>query len=140
MTTDEIKALVAKKLAGQGTNVDAASVLPTIINALCDAVDAAAALAPKIITSNKPWEGILNGRYDTKMAFASALGIPESQVDDLPSCDELKLTDASLKRTFTVDFGGGIILFGSKDGIDNYTYTISIAGVTAGVYYIEKYY
>jgi hypothetical protein len=38
MTKDEIKALVAAKIAGQGTNVDAASVLPSIIEGILDLI------------------------------------------------------------------------------------------------------
>lgn len=38
MTKQEIKDLVAAKIAGQGTQVDAAGVLPTIIDALVDLV------------------------------------------------------------------------------------------------------
>lgn len=36
MTKEEIKAIIAQKIEGQGTNVDAASVLPTILNWLVD--------------------------------------------------------------------------------------------------------
>lgn len=38
MTKDEIKALVAAKIAGQGSAIDAASVLPTILDAIVDAI------------------------------------------------------------------------------------------------------
>lgn len=40
MTIDEIRALIAQKIAGQGTMVDAAGGLPAILNALCDAIAA----------------------------------------------------------------------------------------------------
>lgn len=36
MTKEEIKAMIAQKIEGQGTNLDAASVLPTILNYLVD--------------------------------------------------------------------------------------------------------
>lgn len=39
MTTTEIKALVAAKVAGQGNMLDVGNALPTILNALCDLVD-----------------------------------------------------------------------------------------------------
>lgn len=42
MTTTEIKELVAAKLAGQGSAVDIGNALPSVINALCDLVDAQA--------------------------------------------------------------------------------------------------
>lgn len=39
MTTTEIKALVAAKIAGQGTMLDVGNALPSVINSLCDLVD-----------------------------------------------------------------------------------------------------
>lgn len=36
MTKEEIKAMIASKIEGQGTNLDAASVLPTILNWIID--------------------------------------------------------------------------------------------------------
>jgi len=36
MTKDEIKQLIAEKIAGQGSAIDAASVLPTILDAILD--------------------------------------------------------------------------------------------------------
>ncbi len=36
MTKEEIKAIIAQKIEGQGTNLDAASVLPTILNWIID--------------------------------------------------------------------------------------------------------
>ena len=38
MTKNEIKALIASKLAGQGTNIDAASVLPSILEGIIDLI------------------------------------------------------------------------------------------------------
>ena len=38
MTKDEIKALIASKIAGQGTNIDAASVLPAILDGIIDLI------------------------------------------------------------------------------------------------------
>lgn len=42
MTKDEIKALIASKIAGQGTAVDVASALPTILEEILDIADTAA--------------------------------------------------------------------------------------------------
>lgn len=39
MDTTQIRQLVAAKIAEQGTNVDAGSALPDIINGLCDIID-----------------------------------------------------------------------------------------------------
>lgn len=38
MTKDEIKAIVAEKIAGHGSAIDAASVLPTILDAIIDII------------------------------------------------------------------------------------------------------
>jgi len=38
MTKDELKALIAAKIQGQGTAVDAASALPAILNGIIDAI------------------------------------------------------------------------------------------------------
>lgn len=38
MTKDELKSLIAAKIAGQGTAVDAASALPAILNGIIDAI------------------------------------------------------------------------------------------------------
>lgn len=40
MTTQEIKDLVAAKIAGQGNQVDLGNALSDIINSLCDLIDA----------------------------------------------------------------------------------------------------
>ena len=39
MNTTEIKALVAAKLAGQGSAIDAGNAIPAVIEALCDHID-----------------------------------------------------------------------------------------------------
>ena len=39
MTKEEIKAIIAQKIEGQGTNLDAASVLPTILNWIIDSAE-----------------------------------------------------------------------------------------------------
>ena len=40
MTTDEIRALIAKKISGQGSAIDVGNGLEPILNALCDLIDA----------------------------------------------------------------------------------------------------
>jgi hypothetical protein len=39
MTKEELKALIKAKIEGQGTNVDAGSVLPAILNGILDLID-----------------------------------------------------------------------------------------------------
>lgn len=48
MSKEEIKALVAAKIAGQGSAVDAASVLPTILNAIVDVIPELAPIAAAV--------------------------------------------------------------------------------------------
>lgn len=50
MTKEEIKSLVAAKIAGQGTNVDAASVLPSIIEGILDLIPEAPVQADLTVT------------------------------------------------------------------------------------------
>lgn len=48
MSKEEIKALVAAKIAGQGSAIDAASVLPTILNAIVDVIPELAPIAAAV--------------------------------------------------------------------------------------------
>lgn len=49
MTKEEVKALIKAKIEGQGTNVDAGSVLPAILNGILDLIDGAGAIT--VVTS-----------------------------------------------------------------------------------------
>lgn len=70
MTTQEIKALVAAKIAGQGNQVDLGNALSDIFGSLCDLIDAGGqggAAEPLII----------EGAYDTDLeAFVPNQGQP----------------------------------------------------------------
>ena len=136
MTIQEIRDMVAKKIAGQGTMVDVGGGLPAILNAICDAIEG---VSPKVVTSGNNWDELRDGQYGTKALLASALSIPESSVDDLQSCDELKLTDISLRRTIAMGAGEGFVLFGGTDGAYNYGYSVIVSGFISGAYTIEKY-
>ena len=48
MTTDEIRALIAKKISGQGSAIDVGNGLEPILNALCDAVENIPSLPPSL--------------------------------------------------------------------------------------------
>lgn len=135
MTPTEIRNLIAKKIEGQGSAIDIGNGLPAILNGLVELVENA---APKIITSDKNWDEVTSGEYNTKALFASALGIQESDVDNLPSCDELKLfaSSMSLKRVFAYSSDDDyIVQFGGTDG--NYGFVISIDTFN-GVYNLLK--
>lgn len=137
MTPTEIRNLIAKKIEGQGTMVDIGNGLPVILNGILDMI--ADIPAPKIVTSGNSWDELRDGQYGTKALLASALSIPVSNVDDLLSCDELKFTDVSLRRTIAMYAGDGFVLFGGSDGVNNYGYSVIVSGLISGVYTIEKY-
>lgn len=48
MTTEEIKQLIAEKIAGQGSAVDAASILPTVLNGILAAIPELAPIAEAV--------------------------------------------------------------------------------------------
>lgn len=75
MTTAEIKALVAAKVAGQGTMLDVGNALPAILNALCDLIDTAEG---KITTA----EGKI-----TTLESAVATKAETQEVDDFEEFD-----------------------------------------------------
>lgn len=84
MTKNEIKALISAKLAGQGTNIDAASVLPSILDGIIDLIDepispaeAAAATTLEITVPDA------SASDKTAEEMAGLLGITVDQLKDL---------------------------------------------------------
>ena len=89
MTKDEIKALVAAKIAGQGSAIDAASVLPTILDGIVDTMQdiTPATLTVKIHSSkwnddDSEWEDDVEGAEGVLIvkgfdAFGKALPMRE---------------------------------------------------------------
>lgn len=86
MTKEEIKALVAAKIAGQGSAIDAASVLPDILNGIIDIIPerrridqiyinlrqsfekkTAAEAAEIFGITNEEFEGLTTGRYSSAL-------------------------------------------------------------------------
>lgn len=91
MTKEEAKALVAQKVAGQGTNVDAGSVLPGILNYIIDLLPETPGPGPtpttglRVIVSTANWSRIPNGGVpcSTKAEAAETAGISEDDLDFL---------------------------------------------------------
>lgn len=94
MTKEEIKALVAAKIAGQGSAIDAASVLPTILDAIIDIIPSGgnstqiemiigsgslfenktAAEAAEILgITNAEFERLIRGRYSSALVKGAAI-------------------------------------------------------------------
>lgn len=86
MTKEEAKALVAQKVAGQDTNVDAGSVLPAILNFILDLLPGGGGESGlKVIVSTADWaqisrEGVTTS---TKAEAAQIAGISEDELDFL---------------------------------------------------------
>ena len=91
MTKDEIKALIAAKIAGQGTNVDAGSVLPTILNGIIDLLPDAPAPTPQdifdslTVRTQKTFDDLAGTslRGTSKTQVCSILGISTSDLDNM---------------------------------------------------------
>lgn len=83
MTKEEIKALIATAIAGQGTNVDGGGQLPNILNAIVDAIPEAGMPKPKYFLTRE----IVDGQEHTYQEVASVLGITEDEVENIFNAD-----------------------------------------------------
>lgn len=83
MTKEEIKALIATAIAGQGTNVDGGGQLPNILNAIVDAIPEAGMPKPKYFLTRE----IVDGQEHTYQEVASVLGITEDEVEKIFNAD-----------------------------------------------------
>lgn len=115
MTKEEIKALVAAKIAGQGSAIDSASVLPTILDAIVDAI-------PEVTPAPTPAEmldaltlkstsSVPNGFFNkTSTEAATLLGITEQQLTDLAAGKYLRVQfiaeDEVSAKTLLVNIDG----------------------------------
>lgn len=123
MTKEEIKALIATAIAGQGTNVDGGGQLPNILNAIVDAIPEAGFPEPKYDVENAPDE-----IEDT--GFAEFLGI---SVDELPEFFKeptIRLGRYTLTRVFyeeKKDEGLYRTIWGGSDSDTGYTFQAFLA-------------
>ena len=106
MTKDEIKALIDKKIKGQGTNIDGASVLPTILDAIIDLIPTKSNILESLSVHTELTAEELVAGSDTglsKEAACEALGIGD---DDFAS-----LFNGAVVKFFYV---GGSLAVGSQ--------------------------
>ena len=84
MTTQEIKDLIASKIAGQGSAVDAGSALPEILNGIVDAI---AAIPEPVSVPTCPLVLQLGesavGEYASAQELAEELQVSEKDLTDL---------------------------------------------------------
>lgn len=121
MTKDEIKALVAAKIAGQGSAVDAASVLPDILNGILDSIKTEEELLDSLtLKSSKASVG-----FSSKTASESAeiMGISLEDFNKFVNGDFLRIqyTDRTLSAVMIRHEGNyKEVLFGSYNSIAGY--------------------
>lgn len=133
MTTQEIKALVAAKIAGQGNQIDLGNALPEIIDALCDAVDS----APKAVVvtetlSSTPIE--ITGEQYLKYLSAGILLYEGFKFLICSNLIDEQLFSAYQWENVQI-FAKSIIL---TDGGGMDAYTAIIIGPRQGKFYIAK--
>lgn len=114
MTKEEIVALIATKIEGQGTNIDAGSVLPVILNGIIDLIPAsptpptpAETMALLSVTSQSTQAELISGSGTglTKGAACEALGITSADLDKLLEGNAVRFA-----------YSGGSIAVGSIAG------------------------
>ncbi len=120
MTKDEIKAIVAEKIAGQGSAIDAASVLPAILEGIIDLIPAEP--TPEEILDAltlKSTSSVPDDFVDkTSMEAATLLGITQQQLTDLMAGKYLRVhfiaEDEKTAKTLLVntDDNGKTIILG----------------------------
>lgn len=103
MTKEEIKALVAAKIAGQGSAIDAASVLPTILDAIIDII-------PSGGNSTQIEMIIGNGSlFENKTAAEAAeiFGITNKEFERLVTGDYCSAKVKGIAESYLVTVEGG---------------------------------
>ena len=86
MTTQEIRDLIASKVAGQGSAIDAGSVLPQILGAICDAIDEGGGGGAEEILRARP----------TTSPMQSLQPLSQQEPSFLTTCTILQITTRSL--------------------------------------------
>lgn len=129
MTTDEIRALIAKKISGQGTMVDVGGGLPAILNALLDKVEAAEAAAPKVLHCGVSYSSELSIQNVRVPEIAEQLNISEQEALNLVAgvYNEIEFTNNTLIAGWR---GDGSSLYGglAADQDNGMTFQIFSAG------------
>lgn len=141
MMGDDIRALVAAKIAGQGNQVDVGSVLPDIFYRILDLLDYTAGRIPTVptalqtlaaLTCASDAETITSATDLTKDEAAEALGIIADDLDGLFAGSFVRFSYGEESANIlavdaispdVVSLGAGAIVIGLADGV----YSITVA-------------
>ena len=124
MTKEEIKALVAAKIAGQGSAIDSASVLPTILDAIVDAIPETQGKSVLVVN-------LAGFSGKTAEEAAELLGITSSEFQDLHDgyIPSVKENGVGVSYIVIVENDGDKVWFSNADGVGGisaaYTLTYS---------------
>lgn len=137
MTKDEIKALVAAKIAGQGSAIDAASVLPAILNGIIDAIPTVEAIGEKITSL-----GTITSEKMSKLRECVYLEYEANhrryvRISTLPIEVRAKIEDVYHLDSLDQAFGHGISDYSSDGSLNSADFLI--IGEMGGVYNIIHY-
>lgn len=77
MTVQEIKDLIASKIAGQGSAVDAGSALPEILNGIVDAIAAIPEVQPVYLKTTRSFTQLVEQGEISVTSMASYMGVTE---------------------------------------------------------------
>ena len=140
MTTDEIRALIAKKISGQGSAIDVGNGLEPILNALCDALDAAQAAAPKVLNCGVAFSSGLSGEDLTLTEVAELLNISEQEATQLVNgyYDKLGFSGGIFFLNNSITSKDGVELFGGRDPGGNIGSTLLISRAGESIYSITR--
>lgn len=83
MTAQEIKDLIASKIAGQGSAVDAGSALPEILNGIVDAIAAIPEVQSVYLKTNRSFDNLVSRGQMAVASMASYMGVTEKLLRDL---------------------------------------------------------
>lgn len=80
MTTQEIKDLIASKIAGQGSAVDAGSALPEILNGIVDAIAAIPEVQSVYLKTTRTFDQLVAQGEMSVTSMASYMGVTEESL------------------------------------------------------------
>ena len=83
MTTQEIKDLIASKIAGQGSAVDAGSALPEILNGIVDAIAAIPEVQTVYLQTKRSFDQLVAQGKMSVTSMASYMGVTSDKLRDL---------------------------------------------------------
>lgn len=121
MTKEEIKQLIANKIAGQGSAIDAASVLPDILNGILDSIQTEEELLDSLTLKSSKASAEFVGK--TASEAAGIMGISLSDFNKFVNGDFLRIqyTNRTLSAVMIRhEEDNKEVLFGSYNSIAGY--------------------